>query len=82
MSETILPDVGRRDDLDDYTERMSISDAAKTLGVNKKVIVGAIERGELAYIRFPNCAHRSVTRNLLAAWVRDYCVQQAQPIPG
>lgn len=68
------------DVLTDFNARMSPRQAAKYLGVGANVIIGAIERGELAYMVIGT--RRKVTPMALAAWVEDYFVIQPDPLPG
>lgn len=62
--------------LEDFFQRMPITKAAKVAGVAPKVIRGAIERGELAYIWFPGNSRETVTPAMLADWVSEYCIHR------
>ena len=68
--------------LEDFYRRMPITKAAKVMNLSPKILRGAIERGELAYIWFPGSSRETVTPAMLADWVRDYCVRRKQQIPA
>lgn len=56
--------------------RMSITKAAKRMGISATKIRGAIERGEMKYIRMPDSKRKYVTPAFVADWVSEYCVHQ------
>ena len=68
--------------LEDFYKRMPITKAAKVAGVSPKILRGAIERGELAYIWFPGSSRETVTPAMLADWVRDYCTHRKAQLPA
>ena len=68
--------------LEDFYKRMPITKAAKVAGVSPKILRGAIERGELAYIWFPGSSRETVTPAMLADWVRDYCTHRKEQLPA
>ena len=68
--------------LEDFYKRMPITKAAKVAGVSPKILRGAIERGELAYIWFPGSSRETVTPAMLADWVRDYCTHRKTQLPA
>ena len=74
------PNAGQRDVLEDFFQRMPIRRAATTMGVDARAIRGAIERGELAYVRIPGQTQRTVTPAAIAEWVTTYCTHRDQPV--
>lgn len=61
--------------------RISISKAAKLAHKDRKVIQGAIERGEMRYIQFDGGKNKEVTAEFVAEWMANYCVHQNDPLP-
>lgn len=66
--------------LADFRSRMTPREADKYLGVRANTVRGAIERGEIEYIRIgTRCA---VTPAALAEWVERYLVVRPDPLAG
>ena len=68
------------DVLTDFNARMSPRQAAHFLGISASTVIGAIERGEIAYMVIGS--RRKVTPAALAAWVENYLVIPPDPLPG
>lgn len=67
---------------ENIANRISITRAAKLLHTKPRVLRGAIERGELACIKFADGDKLFVTQELITEWVEKYCVHRNKPIPS
>lgn len=66
---------------DNIANRMTLTKAAKLIHKNPKALRSAIERGELACIKFADEDRVFVTQELITEWVTHYCVLRKDPSP-
>ena len=70
-----VPEIGadQRVLLEDFLKAIPLSKADKLMGWRTGTARGAIERGEMRYIRFPGQKHMKVTPLFLTEWMQEYC---------
>jgi hypothetical protein len=66
-----------------FGERLTVARATKVFGLKTSAILrGAIERGEMRYLRFPGDDETYVTVPLVNAWMLEHVVRRESHAPG